>query len=108
MVKNLDSTPYLEAPFIVMPQLKSIHPKKMIKALKKSGEIISKILVHLGGESLSLELKCSHDPYYVRNKEYSQEEFFRLVDGVDIHTGESIGGEQPATCYLLGKLMLTL
>jgi hypothetical protein len=54
------------------------------------GETLSKILLHIGGEKLDTQMRCRHDPYYVRSKEYSQEEFFRLVDGIDITTGEKI------------------
>jgi len=65
-----------------------------VTAWRTSGEALSKILVHLGGDSLDLELECAHDPNRVRSREYSQEEFFRSVDGIDIQTGEQGDGDQ--------------
>lgn len=60
------------------------------------GEILSDIVVHLGGVPLDLQLTCRHDPEKVRTKIYSQDDFFRTVDGVDIATGKRIRSEKEA------------
>lgn len=56
-----------------------------VTAWQTCGKVISKILVHLGGEPLDTSLLCAPDPDKVRRKEYSQAEFFRIVDKVDIY-----------------------
>ena len=55
-----------------------------VTAWETCGTVISEILVHLGGEPLDTTLLCAPDPDKVRRKEYSQADFFRLVDGFDI------------------------
>ena len=59
-----------------------------IDAWRTCGHILSRIVVHLGGENLDTQLLCAHDPASVRRKVYSQAEFFRTVDGIDINTGK--------------------
>jgi hypothetical protein len=61
-----------------------------VTAWRTSGSVLSDILIHLGGDGLDLELQCAHDPERVRSREYSQEEFFRVVDGINIQTGEQV------------------
>ena len=61
-----------------------------VTAWHTCGTVLSDILVHIGGNGLDLELKCVHDPDKIRSREYSSEEFFRVVDGTDIRTGEEI------------------
>ena len=61
-----------------------------ITAWRTCGTILSEILVNLGGEGLDTQLICAHDPERVRRREYSQQEFFHIVDGIDIQTGERI------------------
>ncbi|MFC5051183.1 hypothetical protein ACFPK9_11255 [Rubritalea spongiae] len=61
-----------------------------IQTWQTLGDTLSSIISQLGGEVLDTTLSCQHDPYYIRNKEYSQEEFFRLVDGINVETGEPI------------------
>ena len=62
-----------------------------VTAWRTSGEVLSSILTHLGADGLDLELQCAHDPERVRSREFSQEEFFRVVDRIDIRTGEQVG-----------------
>jgi len=59
-----------------------------VTAWRTAGRVLSDILVQMGGDSLDLELLCAHDPERVRSREYSQEEFFRVVDGINVRTGE--------------------
>ena len=55
-----------------------------VTAWQTCGTVISEILVHLGGEPLDTSLLCAPDPEKVRRKEYSQADFFRIVDGLNI------------------------
>lgn len=56
-----------------------------IDAWRLVGEIISQIVVKLGGEKLDLSFSCRHEPEKVRTVEFSQKEFFKSVDGVEIN-----------------------
>jgi len=58
-----------------------------IDAWRLVGEVISKIVVQLGGESLDLSLSCRHDPEKIKTIEFSQKEFFEIVDGFDTNSG---------------------
>ena len=56
-----------------------------IDAWRIVGEVISSIVTRLGGEELDLSFSCGHDPEKIKVKEFSQSEFFKSVDGVDIN-----------------------
>lgn len=62
-----------------------------IASWRTAGNLLSDIIVHLGGEPLDTELSCTHDPALIRRKVYSQTEFFRIIDGIDVATGKRIG-----------------
>ena len=55
-----------------------------VKAWRIVGEALSKIIVHLGGDPFDTRLQCAHDGDLVRMRRYSQREFFREVDGIDL------------------------
>lgn len=56
-----------------------------VDAWQLVGEVISQIVVKLGGEKLNLSFSCRHEPEKVRTIEFSQKEFFKSVDGVEIN-----------------------
>lgn len=56
-----------------------------VDAWRLVGEIISQIVVKLGGEKLDLSFSCRHEPEKVRTVEFSQKEFFKSVDEVEIN-----------------------
>ena len=56
-----------------------------VNAWRLLGEVISKIVVTLGGEPLDLSFSCRHDPEKVKTMEFSQQEFFKSVDGIEIN-----------------------
>ena len=56
-----------------------------IEAWRLTGEIISKIILDLGGEELDLSFSCRHEPSKVRTVEFNQREFFMSVDGIDVN-----------------------
>lgn len=56
-----------------------------VDAWRLVGEVISQIVVKLGGEKLDLSFSCRHEPEKVRTIEFSQKEFFKSVDGVEIN-----------------------
>jgi hypothetical protein len=56
-----------------------------VAAWRKVGSVLSELVKLLGGECLDLSLSCRHDPAKVRMIEFSQEEFFKSVDGIDIN-----------------------
>jgi len=56
-----------------------------VNAWRLIGEVISEIVVKLGGESLDLSFSCRHDPEKVKTMEFSQQEFFKSVDGIEIN-----------------------
>ena len=56
-----------------------------VDAWRLVGEIISQIVVKLGGEKLDLSFSCRHESEKVRTVEFSQKEFFKSVDGVEIN-----------------------
>lgn len=62
-----------------------------VASWRTSGNLLSDILVLLGGARLDTELSCAHDPALVRRKVYSQAEFFRIIDSIDVATGKRIG-----------------
>ncbi len=49
------------------------------------GTVLSKVIVHLGGDEFDLSFSCGHDPDKVKTKSFSQSEFFKSVDGEDIN-----------------------
>lgn len=55
-----------------------------ISAWRLIGETISTIVVSLGGENLDLTFSCRHDPEAVKMKMFSQRDFFRTVDGIEV------------------------
>jgi hypothetical protein len=57
-----------------------------IEAWRLVGEVLSSIVINLGGEALDLSFSCGHDPEKIKVQEFSQAEFFQSVDGVDINT----------------------
>jgi hypothetical protein len=48
------------------------------------GQVVSEIVVILGGGKLDLSFSCKHEPETVKTMEFSQVEFFNTVDGIDI------------------------
>lgn len=56
-----------------------------INAWRLIGNVISQIVVLLGGEALDLSMPCRHDPEKVKTMEFSQEDFFKTVDGIEIN-----------------------
>ena len=56
-----------------------------IEAWQLSGQVISNIVIALGAEPLDLSFSCRHDPEKVKTMEFSQEEFFLSVDGIQIN-----------------------
>ena len=56
-----------------------------IEAWQVSGQVISNIVLALGAEPLDLSFSCRHDPEKVKTMEFSQEEFFSSVDGIEIN-----------------------
>jgi len=56
-----------------------------VTAWRKVGSVLSELVELLGGECLDLSLSCRHDPDRVRMMEFSQAEFFKEVDGIDIN-----------------------
>lgn len=55
-----------------------------ITGWRTAGEVISKIVVALGGEALDLSFPCRHEPERVKTRMFSQREFFKSVDGFEI------------------------
>ena len=55
-----------------------------IDAWRLVGAAMSEILAKLGGERLDLSLSCRHEPERTKTVEFSQREFFKSVDGIDI------------------------
>ena len=49
---------------------------------RAAGEVISNIVVNLGGEPLDLTLPCRHESEKVMTMVFSQKDFFGTVDGV--------------------------
>lgn len=88
MGPDCDSWPMLQRKWLLPEFPDDDFLEVAVTTWRTSGAAISRILTHLGGDNLGTELLCAHDPEKVRNREYSQEEFFRFVDGVDIRTGE--------------------
>jgi hypothetical protein len=56
-----------------------------VDAWRLIGEVISQIVVRLGGEELDLSFSCRHEPEKVKTVEFSQKEFFESVDGANIN-----------------------
>jgi hypothetical protein len=56
-----------------------------IDAWRLVGEVLSKIVMNLGGESLDLSFSCRHEPERVRTVEFNQQEFFKSVDSSAIN-----------------------
>jgi hypothetical protein len=56
-----------------------------VDAWRLVGDVISQIVVKLGGERLDLSFSCRHEPEKVKTLEFSQQEFFKSVDGIDIN-----------------------
>lgn len=56
-----------------------------IEAWRLTGEVLSSMVIELGGEAFDLSFSCGHDPEKVKIKEFSQAEFFQSVDGIDIN-----------------------
>lgn len=57
-----------------------------VDAWRLIGETISHVVVKLGGQKLDLSFSCSHEPEKVRAVEFSQKEFFKSVDGIEINS----------------------
>lgn len=56
-----------------------------VDAWRLVGEVLSQIVVKLGGEKLDLSFSCRHEPEKVRTLEFSQKEFFKSVDDLEIN-----------------------
>lgn len=90
MGPDCDSNPMLQRVWL-LPELPDRDFLDIaVSAWRTCGKLLSEIVVHLGGAPLDTELSCAHDPEAVRRKVYSAAEFFRIVDGIDIKTGEKI------------------
>jgi hypothetical protein len=55
-----------------------------VAAWRTVGNVLSELVKLLGGEYLDLSLSCRHDPAQVRMLQFSRQEFFKLVDGIDL------------------------
>lgn len=51
-----------------------------IEAWRKVGQIISKLVIHFGGEPLDLSLSCGHSPERVRLKVYSKQQWYSAMN----------------------------
>lgn len=49
---------------------------------RTAGDVISKIVVALGGDELDISFPCRHEPERIKTKTFSQQEFFESVDGI--------------------------
>ena len=56
-----------------------------VDAWRLVGEVISQIVVKLGGDKLDLSFSCTHELEKIRTIEFSQKEFFKSVDGGEIN-----------------------
>lgn len=56
-----------------------------VDAWRLVGEVMSQIVVKLGGEKLDLSFSCRHEPEKVKTVEFSQQEFFKSIDSIDIN-----------------------
>jgi len=84
MGPDCDSWPMLQRKWVLPEFPDEDFLSIAVTAWRTCGKVLSEILVLLGGETLDTELRCAHDPEKVRIREYSQADFFRLVDGIDI------------------------
>jgi len=55
-----------------------------VDAWQLVGEVMSQIVIKLGGERLDLSFSCRHEPEKVKTVEFSQQEFLKSVDDIDI------------------------
>lgn len=56
-----------------------------IEAWQIVGKTISIIVTNIGGEALDLSFSCGHNPEVVKVVEFSQADFFKTVDGININ-----------------------
>jgi hypothetical protein len=81
---DCDSWPMIRREWKI-PELSTELLEVAISAWKLCGEVISEIIVQLGGTALELSFSCRHDPEKVKTMEFSQQEFFESVDGKQIN-----------------------
>ncbi len=82
---DCDSWPFVRREWKI-PEFPDIELLELsINAWRLIGEVISSIVVKLGGEDMDLSFSCRHDPEKVKTVEFSQSEFFNSVDGVDMN-----------------------
>jgi hypothetical protein len=67
------------------------------EAWRLVGDLLSATVMELGGEPLDLTMPCRHVSNLVRLKRYSQREFFKSVDGIDLDQEERKWKEERAS-----------
>ena len=90
MGPDCDSRPMLQRVWLLPDFPAQDFLEIAVSSWRACGAILSDILVQLGGAPLDLQLTCRHEPDKVRTKVFSQGDFFRTVDGIDITTGKQI------------------
>jgi hypothetical protein len=79
---DCDSWPFIRREWKI-PDFPDIELLELsINAWRLIGEVISSIVIDLGGEGMNLSFSCRHDPEKVKTVEFSQQEFFQSVDGI--------------------------
>lgn len=80
---DCDSTPCVSREW-KLPEFPEIDALDLaVTGWQSAGDMVSRILVALGGDSLDLSLSCMHDAERVRMKVFSQSEFFASVDDAE-------------------------
>lgn len=81
---DCDSSPGILRTWAI-PQLPNREMLEVaFEAWMLTGNLLSDAVMALGGEPLDLRLTCLHEPERVRLKRYSQADFFKSVDGIDL------------------------
>ena len=93
MGPDCDSRPMLRREWLLPDLPKQDFLEIAVSSWRTCGAVLSEIVIQFGGAPLDLQLTCRHEPEKVRTKVYSQEDFFRTVDGIDITTGKRIRNE---------------
>lgn len=90
MGPDCDSWPMLERSWFLPDFPEQDFLDVAVTSWKNSGNALSKILTLLGGAPLNTQLNCIHNSDLVRRREYSQDDFFRYADGIDVVTGKPV------------------
>ncbi len=77
---DCDSSPMIRREW-KLPELSIELLEAAVSAWKLCGEVISEIIIQLGGSALELSFSCRHDPEKVKTMVFNQKEFFESVDG---------------------------